>query len=74
MRWTNASERTVKNWLAGSHCPSGVHLIQLARNSEEVFNLVLALSERKPLATSISLVKLRTQLVQTVSQIDRQLT
>jgi hypothetical protein len=73
MRWTNASERTAKNWLAGTHCPSGLHLIELAKSSDEIFNLVLALAERKPVVTSIALVRLRSQLVQTVTQIDRQL-
>jgi hypothetical protein len=27
MRWTCASERTIKNWLDGSHGPSSEHLI-----------------------------------------------
>jgi hypothetical protein len=73
MRWTGGSERTAKNWLAGTHCPSGLHLIQLAKHSDEIFNLVLALAERRPVVTSITLVRLRSQLVETVSQIDRQL-
>jgi hypothetical protein len=73
MRWTGASERTAKNWLAGTHSPSGVHLVDLAKNSDEVFNLVLALSERRPVVTSISLVRLRAQLIDTLKQIDRQL-
>lgn len=73
MRWTSASERTTKNWLAGAHCPSGLHLIQLAKNSDEIFNLMLALSERKPVVTTVRLIRLRTQLADAVEQIDRQL-
>ena len=29
MRWTGASERTIKNWYAGTHGPSGEHLVSL---------------------------------------------
>lgn len=36
MRWTGASERTVKNWLSASHGPSGQHLIALAQHSSEI--------------------------------------
>ena len=49
-RWTGASERTVKNWLAGSSGPSGEHLIALARNSDEVFDAILILTGRNPAA------------------------
>ncbi len=34
MRWTGASERTVKYWLSGERGPSGDHLIALARRAE----------------------------------------
>src|SRR3546814_2028914 len=33
MRWTGASERSVKHWLAGVHAPRGMHLLGL--RSEE---------------------------------------
>lgn len=36
MRWTGASERTVKYWLAGERGPSGDHLIALARHTEKL--------------------------------------
>ena len=48
-RITGARERTVKNWLAGSHGPSGDHLIALMRQSEEVLAVVLRLSGREAL-------------------------
>jgi hypothetical protein len=32
MRWTGASERTVKNWFAGTRGPRGEHLISLVRH------------------------------------------
>src|SRR3546814_8309912 len=41
MRWTGASERTAKHWLAGHHGPGGGHLIALLRESETVYEAVL---------------------------------
>ena len=35
-RWTGAGERTVKNWLAGISGPSGQHLVDLIRHSDDV--------------------------------------
>ena len=46
MRWTGASERTVKYWLSGERAPSGEHLISLSRNSDAVFLAVLVLAGR----------------------------
>lgn len=46
MRWTGASERTVKYWLAGERGPSGDHLIALARHSDAVLFMLLALAGR----------------------------
>jgi hypothetical protein len=46
MRWTGASERTVKYWFAGERGPSGEHLILLARHSDAIVLVLLALSER----------------------------
>ena len=46
MRWTGASERTVKYWIAGERGPSGEHLIALARHSDIVFHMVLMLAVR----------------------------
>jgi len=47
MRWTGASERTVKHWFAGSRGPGGLHLVCLIRNSEAVFQCFLNLSGRQ---------------------------
>ncbi|WP_415183765.1 XRE family transcriptional regulator [Phaeovulum sp.] len=46
MRWTGASERTVKYWFSGERGPSGHHLIALARHSGAVLYIVLALAGR----------------------------
>lgn len=46
MRWTGASERTVKYWFAGERGPSGEHLILLTRHSDAIVLVLLALAER----------------------------
>ena len=46
MRWTGASERTVKYWLSGERGPSGEHLILLAQHSDAVLLMVLTMAER----------------------------
>lgn len=47
MRWTGASERTVRNWLTGTKGPSGEHLIVLIRHSETVLEMILGYSGRE---------------------------
>lgn len=46
MRWTGASERTVKDWFSGERGPSGHHLIALTRHSDAVLYVLLALAGR----------------------------
>jgi len=46
MRWTGASERTSKNWLAGPSGPNGLHLVLLMGFSDAVFETVLKLAKR----------------------------
>ncbi|MTJ05876.1 MAG: XRE family transcriptional regulator [Sediminimonas qiaohouensis] len=46
MRWTGASERTVKYWFAGERGPRGDHLIALVQHSDAVLYVVLALAGR----------------------------
>jgi hypothetical protein len=46
MRWTGASERSVKNWLSGRNGPSGVHLIELIARSKSVFQAIKELAGR----------------------------
>lgn len=46
MRWTGASERTVKYWFQGERGPSGEHLVSLVRHSEAVVIVLLVLADR----------------------------
>ena len=47
MGWTNASERTVKGWIAGTSGPRGEHLVGLMRSSDAVLKCVLSLAGRQ---------------------------
>jgi hypothetical protein len=70
MRWTGAGERTVKNWLAGVNGPSGQHLVDLIRHSDDVLEVLLLLSGRQQIATAKKVVEARNKLAETVRQID----
>lgn len=47
MRWTGASERTVKAWLSGSNGPCGEHLVELMGKSDEVWDALRRLASRQ---------------------------
>ena len=47
MRWTGASERTVKYWFSGSRGPSGEHLIALAASSDVILDVILRRAGRQ---------------------------
>ena len=69
-RWTSAIEKTVKNWLAGTRCPSGPHLISLARESEAVMATLLILAKRELNVSALSLISLKAGLMNAVNAID----
>jgi hypothetical protein len=71
MRWTCASERTIKNWLDGSHGPSGDHLIDVIRHSDAVYSLVLRLAGREHALAMIRVTDLRARLAAALAEIDR---
>ena len=72
-RGTNANERTAKNWLAGTHGPSGYHLSMLASHSEKVLQMFLHLAQRPEVVVALSLPALRTSLLQTIALLDEYL-
>lgn len=45
-RWTGASNRAIRNWLAGTAVPSGFHLVALMRYSDLVMMTVMAAARR----------------------------
>jgi len=68
--WTNASERTAKNWLAGSNGPSGLHLIEIMRHSDTVLHTVLELAQRRSAVAVTLLPTLRQNLLEAAELID----
>jgi hypothetical protein len=69
-RWTGAGERTVKNWLAGISGPSGQHLVDLIRNSDDVLTVLLILAGRQQVLAVQRLIDLRNKAAETVEQVD----
>jgi hypothetical protein len=55
VRWTGASDRAAKYWLAGERCPNGRQLIILARHSDAVLKTFLALAGRDLFTFSVEL-------------------
>jgi hypothetical protein len=70
MGWTGAGERTVKNWFAGISGPSGQHLVELIRHSDDVLTVLLILAGRQHTVAAQKLVDVRNKLAETVEQID----
>nr|WP_253441713.1 hypothetical protein [Pseudomonas nitroreducens] len=70
MRWTNAAERTAKNWLAGSSGPRGEHLVAIVMHSDAALDAFLSMAKRPHASISVELPLLRQRLVDTVAAID----
>ncbi len=73
MRWTGASERTVKNWLVGTHGPSGDHFVALVRHSDEVLKALLTMAGRDSVVVAVKVADIRRKLLETVEFIDEQM-
>jgi len=73
MRWSGATERTVKHWLAGTHAPRGPHLVGLVQHSDRVLNDFLRAAGRGDMAMAIELATLRAKLLELVEVLDRQI-
>lgn len=70
MRWTGASERTVKHWLAGTYGPRGPHLIALARHSDGVLMYFLMAAGRSSMLVGAELYQVRSKLSEAIKAID----
>lgn len=71
MRWSGASERAAKGWLAGRRGPNGVHLIGLMAHSDAVFVSVLQLARRDDDRGRVDLAELRRLLGCALSILER---
>lgn len=70
MRWTTANERTIKNWLAGTNGPRGEHLIDVIRNSDAAFSVILRLAGRERALAVVNLMDLRSRLAEVQAELD----
>lgn len=70
MAWTGASERTTKNWLAGTNGPSGLHLVGLAQHSDAVFEVFLLMAGRRPTTPRVKLRAMRKILIELIPYLD----
>ena len=70
MKWTDTSQRTAKNWLNGSHAPSGLHLVLLARESNAVLKALMLMAERPEMSLGSSLLSLRRLLADTITALN----
>ena len=67
MRWTGASERTVKYWFAGLRGPSGEHLIALVCQSDAILEMVLRRAGRRDVEGALRLLQARETLFGTTA-------
>ena len=70
MRWTGASERTVKNWISASYGPTAEHLIELMRHSDTVFAVVLELAGRNETMATERLKRVKEELADVLTTLD----
>lgn len=71
MRWTGASERTAKHWLAGHHGPGGAYLVVLMRESEAVFEAVLTAADRPDAVVATRVLAARGMMVEVMELVER---
>lgn len=70
MRWTNANERTVKNWMSGSNGPRGEHLVALIKHSDLALAAFLGMAERPHALNASELPQLKRRLQLAIDRID----
>lgn len=73
MRWTGASDRTVKHWLSGRYGPSGEHLMALAHHSDHVMLAIVRLAGRDSMAAEALDIEVRQKLTELLALLDSRL-
>lgn len=67
---TDANQRAVKNWFEARNAPSGLHLVALARHSDEILRLILSLAGRRDALVRLEVGRARAALSAAVSALD----
>lgn len=70
IRWTGASERSVKHWFAGTHAPRGEHLLALMRHSDGVLRRVLVAAGRREALVAMEVQAIRWRLVELLALLE----
>ena len=68
---TGANGRSVKNWFAAKNGPSGQHLVDLARHSDDVLEAFLTMSGRADLVASKKMGDARRKLREMLTLLDQ---
>ena len=71
MAYTDAGERTVKNWFEGKNGPNGENLVALLRHSDQVLEAVLTIAGRDEVLHASKLLNAREKLNEMLEIIDR---
>lgn len=71
MGWTEASERTVKNWFSGKSGPSGEHLISLVHHSDRVLDAFLETAGRERSSIAVDLTDARRRVAEILDALDK---
>jgi len=71
MKYTGASERTVKNWFQGKNGPNGDNLIKLMRHSDEIFRVTILMAGRNEHVAGDLLLEARGNLLEIIDLIDQ---
>ena len=67
---TGANERAVRNWFDGRNGPSGEHLVELVKHSDEVLEALLAMCSRNELIAAHRIIDTRRELKEMIGQLD----
>ncbi len=70
-RWTRASERTVKNWFAGTCSPRGDYFCDIVRNCPEMLHAFLRAADRTDCIAMASVTEARRSLRDALVALDK---
>lgn len=70
MKWTGASERAAKNWLAGTRGPTGEYLVALVQHSDSVLQVFLRMAGREASLVPVKLEDARSRIAIILRSID----
>ena len=68
--WTGANDKTVKNWFQGKYGPSGKHLVDLIRHSDDVLETFLQMAGREDLMVAMKLAAAEHAIAELLARCD----